>query len=267
LKVLRTVAEVTSLRGDAKVALVPTMGAFHEGHLSLMRHARSLANSVWVSLFVNPTQFGPSEDFAAYPRDESRDLSLAESAGVDVVWAPPVSEVYTDDVVPVKAGAEAQLWEGEHRPGHFDGVATVVKRLFDVVRPDVAVFGLKDLQQCAVIRALNAPVKLEFMETVREPSGLAMSSRNQYFTPEQKEHVSVLFRALTDCALSIRDGGAVEAAVARAVSRLSDEGFAVDYVACVDAATMQPAFAFAPGLRVIAAAKIYGVRLIDNVAV
>lgn len=261
------VAEVASERGSGSVALVPTMGAFHEGHLTLMRRASSLAESVWVSLFVNPTQFGPSEDFAAYPRDEARDLALAESAGVDVVWAPPVSEVYTPDVVPVKAGAEAILWEGEHRPGHFDGVATVVSRLFEVVRPTVAVFGLKDLQQCAVIRGLGAPVQLEFVETVREPTGLAMSSRNQYFTPEQKEHVSVLFRSLTDCALSIRDGGAVEAAVAHARARLVEEGFDVEYVACVDAATMQPAFAFAPGLRIIAAAKIYSVRLIDNVAV
>lgn len=267
MKVLRTVAEVDAARGGSSVALVPTMGAFHEGHLSLMRHASSLADSVWVSLFVNPTQFGPTEDFAAYPRDEDRDLSMAESAGVDVVWAPPVSEVYTADVVPVSAGSEAALWEGEHRPGHFDGVATVVSRLFDVVRPTVAVFGLKDLQQCAVIRALGAPVHLEFVETVREPSGLAMSSRNQYFTSEQKEHVSVLFRALTDCALSIRDGGAFEAALTRATARLAEEGFEIDYIACVDPTTMQPAFAYVPGLRVVAAAKIFGVRLIDNVAV
>ena len=236
-----------------------------------MRRARSLAPCVYVSLFVNPTQFGPSEDFAAYPRDEGRDIESAESVGVDVVWAPSVEEVYQAGVPTVTAGPEGERWEGEHRPRHFDGVATVVARLFGVVRPDFAVFGLKDLQQCAVIRSMVArlglPVRLDFMETVREPSGLAMSSRNAYFTDEQRAHASELFRAITDCALAVRDGGSVEASELAASRRLSKAGFLVDYVACVNPATMEPIRSFQEGARVVCAARIFGVRLIDNVPV
>lgn len=247
------------------------MGAFHEGHLALMRWCASECAETYVSLFVNPTQFGEGEDFDAYPRDEARDFELAESAGVDVMFAPQVSEVYASAVRSLRAGPEARLWDGEHRPGHFDGVATVVARLFEMVRPEAAYFGLKDLQQCAVIRSLvsreRIGVRLEFVETVREPSGLAMSSRNVYFTPDQRAHVAVLFRVLTDCALSLRDGRSQEAALLGARRELEDQGFAIDYVACVDPATMEPANEFREGLRVIAAVRIFGVRLIDNVPV
>ncbi len=270
--VLRTVEELRADRsGVSGVGLVPTMGAFHEGHLALMRACAAQCSRTYVSLFVNPTQFGEGEDFEAYPRDEARDFELASSAGVDVMFAPPVAEVYTAGVRTIHAGAEARLWEGEHRPGHFDGVATVVARLFEIVQPEIAFFGLKDLQQCAVIRSMvrreGLPVRLSFLETVREASGLAMSSRNAYFSAEQRSHVAVLFRVLTDCALSLQDGRSFEAALLAARLELEDQGFDVDYVACVNPETMEPAHDHREGLRVIAAARIYGVRLIDNVPV
>ncbi|MEX2243962.1 MAG: pantoate--beta-alanine ligase [Fimbriimonadaceae bacterium] len=269
---LRTVAEVRAARaGMSSVGLVPTMGAFHDGHLELMLRCKASCSFAIVSLFVNPAQFAEGEDFSAYPRDEERDLSLASSVGVDFVWAPSVDEVYAPGVPSLVAGPEAARWEGEHRPRHFDGVATVVARLFDVVRPDVAYFGLKDLQQCAVIRAMVAslgmPVRLKFVETVREPSGLAMSSRNAYFTDEQKTEAALLFRALSDCALAVRNGRPVEASLAAARRELESGGFALDYVACVDPVTMEPATSLREGLRVVVAARFCGVRLIDNVPV
>lgn len=245
------------------------MGAFHEGHLELMRRARSLCSTVYVSLFVNPTQFGPGEDFEAYPRDEERDLALATGLSVDAVFMPSVAEMYPNEPVMVKIGGLADVWEGASRPGHFDGVATVVTKLFNIVSPDLAVFGLKDLQQCAVVRSLVnglcMPIELEFVETVREPSGLAMSSRNAYFDERQRADAAAFYAVLTTCARSF----AVErgAALEEAKQRLASSWFEVEYLAAVDPATMRESDDLGAGLRVIGAARFHGVRLIDNVPI
>src|SRR5579885_3358299 len=157
------------------VGFVPTMGAFHAGHLALMQDARKDCETLVVSLFVNPTQFGPNEDFTKYPRDEAKDASLAESSGVDILFAPDVQEMYRGDQTVVSVPGVSERWEGAHRPGHFDGVATVVCKLFHIVGPDFAVFGLKDLQQCAVIRKmvedLDMPIRLRLLPTIRESDG------------------------------------------------------------------------------------------------
>jgi pantoate--beta-alanine ligase len=273
LKVLRTVAEVREHRArSGSTALVPTMGSLHEGHLELMRQARGRADTVTVSIFVNPLQFGAGEDFAAYPRDEERDLTLAESVGVDAVFAPSVEGMYGARDVVVRVGGVSEPWEGERRPGHFEGVATVVAKLFNIVTPDVAVFGLKDLQQCAVVRAmvegLDMGVRLEFVETVRDENGLALSSRNAYFTDAQRVEAAFLYRALRSCAELVRhDVTAVDSCVGAACGGLRERGFEVEYLACVDPATMRACTDLDKGLRLICAAKFHGVRLIDNVPV
>ncbi len=248
------------------------MGAFHEGHLALMRKASTLCDTVYVSLFVNPTQFRPGEDFAAYPRDEALDLSLAETAGVDIVFAPSVEEMYRDRSTVVSIRGASELWEGTHRPGHFDGVATVVAKLFNIFMPDVAVFGLKDLQQCAVVRrlvsGLDFPLRLELVETVRDENGLALSSRNAFLSAEQRTEAAYMHRTMTVCAAAIRAVPEKTAETLNASKRLlSDHGFQVDYLACVDPTTMQEEANVNTELRVICAAMFHGVRLIDNVPV
>ena len=194
-------------RGPAAIALVPTMGALHPGHLALIDAARARAGCVVVSIFVNPLQFGPKDDFAAYPRDLDRDATLARDRRADFVFAPPVSEMYptpsTVSVVPVAPAGETALdarWEGASRPGHFAGVLTVVSKLFNIVQPDLAVFGRKDLQQVTLIRAmvrdLDVPVEIVTVPTVRAADGLALSSRNAYLSPAERERALVIPRAL-----------------------------------------------------------------------
>ncbi|HSP32980.1 MAG TPA: pantoate--beta-alanine ligase, partial [Thermoanaerobaculia bacterium] len=205
--VARTIEEVRSAVAAARsrgevVGFVPTMGFLHEGHLSLVRCAReSGAQCVVVSIFVNPKQFGPNEDFARYPRNEERDRELLEAEGVDVLFMPAVETMYPPDATTrVSVGAVARPLEGERRPGHFEGVAVVVLKLFNIVQPDLAVFGRKDAQQCAVVdrmvRDLDLPVRLVFGETVREKDGLAMSSRNSYLSADERALAPVLHRAL-----------------------------------------------------------------------
>src|SRR5215213_162867 len=206
---MRTVRTVEELRAELRparmeertIGLVPTMGAFHQGHISLMERARQATDVVVVSLFVNPTQFAPTEDLSAYPRDEQRDAEMAEATGVDVLFAPPVEEVYPVGFqTTVTVGALAQPLEGAQRPGHFDGVATVVTKLLNMVQPDVAFFGQKDAQQALIVRRvvqdLDIPVRIEVCPTVREPDGLAMSSRNAYLGPAERERAIALRRAL-----------------------------------------------------------------------
>lgn len=248
------------------------MGAFHEGHLALMRRASTLCDNVYVSLFVNPTQFGQGEDFSAYPRDEARDLSLAESAGADVVFAPDVDEMYRDRSTVVRVTGVSEKWEGAHRPGHFDGVATVVAKLFNIFTPDVAVFGLKDLQQCAVVRrlisGLDFPLQLELVETLRDENGLALSSRNAYLSEEQRTDAAYLYRTLTVSAAAVRSVSEKAAETLEGSKRLlSEHGFKVDYLACVDPLTMQECTELSKQLRIICAVHFHSVRLIDNVAV
>lgn len=252
------------------------MGAFHEGHVSLIKAARVACDTVFVSLFVNPTQFGPTEDYTRYPRDEERDCALAAEAGVDFVFAPSAEEMYPSKDTIVKVEGVTALWEGAHRPGHFDGVATVVCKLFNIIRPDVAFFGLKDYQQCAVIRSmvrdLNMSVRLDFCETVREHNGLALSSRNRYLSPAARETAAGLYGELSRLACALTDAAprsreAVESLVEPAIEALERAGFSVDYLALVDPVTLEPLETLPGHARLIAAVRLGSVRLIDNVAV
>lgn len=250
-----------ALAGRGGVGFVPTMGALHAGHAALLAAARRECETVAASVFVNPAQFGPGEDFATYPRDEAGDLAFLAAEGCDVAFLPTAEELYQGGTR-VQAGRSAQGWEGASRPGHFDGVATVVAKLFGAVGPCRAYFGLKDLQQCAVVSELVSdlllPVALRFVETVREPSGLAMSSRNRRFTPEEREGASWLHRCLRQCAHG-------EATADQSRATLASLGFDVDYLALVDPRTMKETDIAAPDSRWIAAARYRGVRLIDNV--
>jgi pantoate--beta-alanine ligase len=254
------------------VALVPTMGALHEGHLSLVRLAKERADRVVASVFVNPTQFGPHEDFAHYPRQPEEDARLLASAGCDLLFLPPVEAIYPPGhatfVVP---GGAALGLEGDCRPGHFRGVATVVLAVFNLVQPDVAVFGEKDAQQVAVIRQmvrdLHLPIDIVPGPTVREPDGLAMSSRNAYLSPEQRKAATVLFRALSAARSAIACGERQADAVRTAMRReLATEPLGqVEYAEVVDAETFQPVELVAGRLVLPLAIRMGTTRLIDNI--
>jgi len=261
-------------RGGGTVALVPTMGFFHDGHRSLMRAARAEADLVVVSLFVNPTQFGPDEDLDGYPRDLDGDATAAAAEGVDVLFVPSVTEMYPDPPrTTVHVDGLTDRLCGASRPTHFDGVATVVTKLFSIVGPCRAYFGRKDAQQLAVIRRLvddlNLPVAVIGCPLVREPDGLARSSRNAYLTPDERDAATVLWRALTAAADAIRAGerdGATLEAVAQSTIR-SEPRVRLDYAELVDAHTMQPA-ARVDGELVLAVAAFVGrARLIDNLTI
>jgi len=278
LPVVRTVAELRSevetwRRQHLTVALVPTMGALHQGHLALVARARELADRVVASLFVNPSQFGPNEDFARYPRDETADAAKLAAAGCDLLYAPSVTEVYPPGfAVTVDPGPLAERLCGKFRPGHFKGVATVVTKLLLEVRPDVACFGEKDYQQLQIIRRvvrdLDIGARIEGVPTVREADGLALSSRNLYLTQEERAIAPVLHRTLTDAALRVRAGTEPREVEAVAVARLRETGFtAVDYVEVCDAATLDPLVRLDRPGRVLAAARLGATRLIDNVPI
>jgi pantoate--beta-alanine ligase len=254
------------------VGFVPTMGAFHDGHVSLMRRARDERDHVVVSIFVNPLQFGPGEDLSRYPRDEDRDLSIAEELGLDVVFAPSVEEMYPagSPEVTVDPGPLGDRLEGAARPGHFRGVATVVAKLFDVVGPSTAYFGEKDAQQLAVIRRmvrdLSLPVEVERCPTVREPDGLATSSRNAYLSREQREAAGCLFLALSEAAQMARggegDAATLVAAMAREIGATPEAR--IDYAAVVDDETFEEVSTIASPARALVAARFGETRLIDN---
>ena len=272
MKVLRTVAELRSELAHAPrpVGLVPTMGFFHDGHLSLMRAARTANETVVVSLFVNPAQFGPNEDLEAYPRDEARDLQLAEAAGVDIVFAPPVEEVYPAGFdTTVEVGGLTEPLDGAARPGHFKGVTTVVTKLLNMVGPDAAYFGQKDAQQALVIRKLvadlNMPVRIEVCPTIREPDGLAMSSRNAYLTDEEREHALALSRALR-AAEDVVERGRVDAAAVLAAARqeLDEAGIEPEYLELRSATDLTPAERVNGSTLLAVAARVGRARLIDN---
>lgn len=270
---------VAALRdGGSTVALVPTMGAFHEGHLTLIREARKRADSVVASIFVNPMQFGANEDLQTYPRRLAEDARALEAEGVDLLWAPSESEVYPPGfATSVSVAGVASHFCGASRPGHFDGVATVVCKLFNQVRPDVALFGEKDFQQLAVIRRMARDLDLTFpradaiigVPTVREEDGLAMSSRNQYLDPAERARAAALPQAMRAAAERIEGGGEVPEALAELECALIEAGFSsVDYAALADAETLQPLQdASARPARLLVAARIGGTRLIDNMAV
>ena len=275
MRVVTTVRELREALSPARAAsrsigLVPTMGAFHDGHLALMRAARAEADVVVVSLFVNPAQFGPSEDLAAYPRDFERDRALADAEGVDLLFAPDVSEVYPDGFdTKVVVGAITETLEGEARPGHFDGVATVVTKLFNMVGPDVAWFGQKDAQQALMIRKLvrdlNIPVRVAIAPTVREPDGLAMSSRNAYLSDDERPRAVALSRALAAAEREVAAGRLDAAAVlAAARAELDAAGVEPEYLELRSADDLSPAERVNGNTLLAVAARVGRARLIDN---
>jgi pantoate--beta-alanine ligase len=256
------------------VALVPTMGALHDGHLALVNLAKKKADRVVVSIFVNPAQFAPTEDLSRYPRDEEGDLKKLASVEADLVWAPPVEEMYpagfSTSVVP---GSAAEGLEGAIRPQHFGGVATVCCKLFSQVTPDIAIFGEKDYQQLAVLRQmvrdLDLPLKIIGGPTERAADGLALSSRNAYLTVEERRIAPALHAAIAGLAKAVAKGEDVASSVANAKRKLLNAGFtSVDYVEVRDAETLEaPLAATDSKLRVLAAVRLGKTRLIDNVAV
>ncbi|APH43714.1 pantoate--beta-alanine ligase [Microbacterium sp. 1.5R] len=280
MRILRTIAEVRTAVRDARadggtVGLVPTMGAFHEGHLSLMRAARAQNDLVVVSLFVNPTQFAANEDLSTYPRDEARDAALAEAEGVDILFAPEPAEIYPDGFATnIHVAGITEVLDGASRgPHHFDGVATVVTKLFGIVQPDVAYFGQKDAQQVLVVRRvvrdLNLDVRIEACPIVREPDGLAMSSRNVYLDADARAQATALNRALdaADAAHRSGDGdgdGDGDGILSAARDVLAEAGIDVEYLELRDAETLQPVTRIDRDALLLVAARVGAARLIDN---
>lgn len=255
-----------------RVALVPTMGYLHEGHLSLVDRAREAADLVVLSIFVNPLQFGPGEDIDRYPRDEERDLALAASRGVDLVFAPDAHELYPegDPVVQVVPLRLADRLCGEYRPGHFQGVLTVVAKLFNIVGPDLAVFGQKDLQQGILIRRMAAdldfPIEIELVPIVREEDGLALSSRNVYLSAEERERALSLYRGLRAAEAAFHDGERDGERLREIVRReLADAGVVPQYIELVGTNDLEPLERAEPGAALAVAAFLGRTRLIDNV--
>jgi len=258
----------------ASIALVPTMGALHDGHVSLVRLAKRRARRVVVSIFVNPTQFAPTEDFGSYPRTWNADLAKLTSEGVDLVWNPDVKTMYPDGFASriITEGPATAGLEDRFRPHFFGGVATVVGKLFTQCRPDVAIFGEKDFQQLRVVTRMAADldlgVKVIGSKTVRERDGLAMSSRNVYLSAEERRVAPVLFQTMKDTARRLRDGEDLHAAQAAAVDAITAAGFVVDYFETRHAETLATVTSAKDGpLRILLAAKIGATRLIDNIAV
>lgn len=273
IKALRTAVAKWRERG-AKIALVPTMGALHEGHISLVRLARRRADRVVVSIFVNPAQFAPHEDFGTYPRTWKTDIAKLKAEKVDLVFAPTVAEVYPggfatriEPAGPARAGLEDRF-----RPHFFAGVATVVAKLLIEAGPDLAMFGEKDYQQLRMItrlaRDLDLPVKIVGARTVREKDGLALSSRNAYLSAEERKHAPDLHRVLAESAKAIKAGEPVEAVLARGRKRIAQAGFAIDYLEARHAETLAPIASTKEGpIRLLVAAKLGTTRLIDNIGV
>lgn len=254
-----------------RIAFVPTMGALHAGHMALVAEAKLAADRVVVSIFVNPKQFGPNEDLAQYPRKEQADSRLLSEAGVDLLWLPPVEVMYPEGhSTNIAVTGVSEPLDGAARPGHFDGVATVVAKLFNQVKPDIALFGEKDFQQLAVIRRMVADLDFDIdvrgVPTQRDDDGLALSSRNVYLMPEDRAAAVALPRALGVAARAIEKGDDTEAALTAARASLEAAGFEVDYVELADAETLSAPVAGKPR-RLLAAARIGGTRLIDNIAV
>jgi pantoate--beta-alanine ligase len=272
LSLLRALVREARAQGKS-IGLVPTMGALHDGHLSLVRLARKSCGFTVVSIFVNPLQFSPGEDFERYPRREAEDAAILETAGVDVLYIPDAKELYPPDFsTAIEVGGVSEGQEGAARPGHFRGVATVVAKFFLRVQPDAAFFGRKDLQQVAVIRRmtrdLDFPIRIEVGPTVREPDGLALSSRNAYLSVDERRKASGLPRAL----FAARSRAAAGTAEARELERETREeleraGLAVDYVEVADPETMRRMDRAAGGTALAAAVRVGKARLIDNVLI
>jgi pantoate--beta-alanine ligase len=275
VQIVRNSEELARARADftGEVAFVPTMGALHAGHMALIAEARKRADKVVASIFVNPAQFAQGEDFGRYPRQEEQDARMLEGAGCDFLWAPSVGDIYPDGFsTKVSVSGVSARWEGEARPGHFDGVATVVAKLLISVRPDVALFGEKDFQQLAVVRRMSSdlslPVEIVGIPTVREADGLALSSRNAYLLPDERQQALALPRALEAARAAILSGTAVVEVLHEAHAALRNGGFSrIDYFALVDALSLEPLDEPGGDMRLIAAAVIGTTRLIDNLSI
>jgi pantoate--beta-alanine ligase len=277
VQIVREVNALRSATAELKrggtLALVPTMGALHAGHMALIAEARKQADRVAATIFVNPLQFGAGEDLGRYPRQKTADAAMLQAAGCDLLWAPGPEDLYPPGfTTSIRVSGVADRWEGAARPGHFDGVATVVTKLLLAVEPDVALFGEKDFQQLAVIRRLVAdlgiPVRIVGVATVRDPDGLALSSRNAYLDPEQRERALALPRALNEARRQLLGGEMVVVVLTEARAALAEAGFEpIDYIALVDAATLEPVEQPSGTVRLIAAATIGSTRLIDNLPV
>jgi pantoate--beta-alanine ligase len=280
-KMIETVAELPELRAriaewkraGVRVGFVPTMGNLHAGHHSLVKLAGQQADRIVASVFVNPTQFGPNEDFARYPRTPQADADGLAAAGCDLLWLPPVETMYpygAEAAVQVRVPGVTEVLEGAHRPGHFDGVATVVARLLNQVQPDVAVFGRKDYQQLAVIRYLVRdlafPVEIVAGDTLREPDGLAMSSRNQYLSAQERVVAAGIHRCLREMKADVQAGQVIATVEAKGCARLESAGFAVDYAAVrrPDLSGFDPDGRASGRCVALIAARLGSTRLIDN---
>ncbi len=267
-------AEIGLLRShDARIALVPTMGALHAGHLALVEEAKARAHHVIASIFVNPTQFGPNEDLDAYPRTEQADVMQLDAAGVTALWMPDVAQMYPNGFASsIHVAGLSDRLDGAWRPGHFDGVATVVTKLFNQVRPDIACFGQKDFQQLAVIRQLVADLDLAVeivgVETQRDVDGLALSSRNAYLQPRERSIAAALPETLVTAGEAIRSGEDAAAILSWATQHLMDWGFeSVDYFTLCDERTLETMTTLNRPARLLVAARIGGTRLIDNIPI
>ena len=268
---LRRLREDARVLGGGRLAFVPTMGFLHDGHLALVDEARRRADVVAMSIFVNPLQFAPTEDLARYPRDPEGDAAKAAARGVDLLFTPDVSEMYPHESrVRVVPGELATRWEGGVRPGHFAGVLTVVAKLLNLVQPDVAVFGQKDVQQATLVRAmvrdLDMPVELVIAPTVREPDGLALSSRNVYLEPDDRRRARVIPRALARMQADFAAGERRADVLLNAAREVLDTEPAVapDYLALADAETLEPVHAAVEGTIAMIAARVGRTRLLDN---
>lgn len=271
MKIVRDVAGVRAeLQSAGRIGLVPTMGAFHDGHLSLIRAARANCDTVVVWLFVNPTQFNDAADLTGYPRDEHRDARLAAECGADVLFAPDVTEVYPDGfATTVTVAGIADNWEGAHRPGHFAGVATVVAKMLNMVGPHVTFFGAKDAQQVAVVRRLvadlNIATAIEVVPIVREPDGLAMSSRNVRLDSVNRHRATALQRGLRAAQASVAAGERdAQCAIEKVAAELAAESIQADYIAVVDPDSFETVERIERPALIILAAPVGPVRLIDN---
>jgi pantoate--beta-alanine ligase len=277
-RIVRKVADMRAIvsgwrAAGERVGLVPTMGALHEGHLALVRAAQASCRRSIVSIFVNPTQFGPNADFDRYPRDLDSDIAKLATVGADLVFAPDVKEMYPQGfATTVTVSAVTEGLCGPHRPGHFAGVATVVSKLLNQAAPEAAFFGEKDFQQLQVVRRLardlDIPVEIVGVPTVREPDGLALSSRNAYLSPGERAKAATIHRVLSAARRALKAGAESAEIVARGTAELAEAGFdPIDYVAVVDAETLQPVPRVRAPARIAVAAWLGKTRLIDNIAI
>jgi pantoate--beta-alanine ligase len=270
---LRIVNSIADFPANSTIGtgFVPTMGALHEGHLSLIRRSKSENDRTVVSIFVNPTQFGPSEDFGKYPRPFEKDCELASAAGADIVFAPEPSAIYGERPSMIHVPYVTELFEGRVRPGHFDGVATIVAKLFNIVSPKNVYFGEKDLQQCAVVQKLvsdfNCSIKIIICETLREEDGLAKSSRNVYLSERDRQVAPLLYETLVEAKTAILSGKSSSRVQSESIDFLVRNSFEVDYFELVDRLTMHPVIAPSDHASLIVAAKLGTTRLIDNIRV